>query len=213
MTTEKVSYGFTFTQPITLSRHNLFEPKAFTRNGKTQGEPKYDAQFLIDPEHPELAAMKSVMLAAAKSLWPGRQFTPPFAWPISMGDKKNAKRIEEGKKELPFLNGKVVFTARSKYEVRLSYLNAGRFVDIDSALDKNSHKGKFYSGANVLVQVVFVPYKGDMGVDGVTAYLNMVGAVGGGERIGGGGASAADVFKGYVGQETATNPLDDEIPF
>jgi hypothetical protein len=80
-------------------------------------------------------------------------------------------------------------------------------------------KDKFYSGVNVLAQFNFEAYDGvDPNPDGVTAYLNMICSLGTGDRVMGAGASAADVFKGYVGSMSNIDPtgglgLDDEIPF
>ena len=95
-------------------------------------------------------------------------------------------------------------------------------VEFDASTNLNVAKSKFYNGAIVVPRLNFV-IKTKNG-DGVKAYLDMVFATVGkdgkpGKKIG--GISAAEAFKGYIGEMSSEDPtggqgasdLDDEIPF
>lgn len=207
---------FNLTSPAVLLFPNLLEPKPFMKNGKAQGEPKYSASLIFEAENPDLKAMKEKVTSLARMRWPDKPFSE-LAFPFSNGDKNADKRVAKGKQDGEHLRGKVLMKSSSKYEPRLSVLVDGKLVDLDTDMLKAAHKGKFYNGVEVLAQINFVPYDpiGENAKGGVTAYLNMVVSTGKGKRLSG-GATASEVFKGYVGGISAEDPtgadnLDDVI--
>lgn len=216
---------YSFTAPAILAFPGLLEAKKFKRAGKETGEAKFGASFVFDPDHPDLKPMKTLAATLAKQKWPGGDLSK-MLFPFKSGDKEIEKRIAKLKKEgkeykgdADFMKGKVIVKTSSKYQPRLSVILNGKPVDLEGEA-LAAHKGKFYFGTQALAQLNFVPYdaikEGDS--DGVTAYLNMVLTLNKGERLSG-GASAAEVFKGYVGHSTTEDPtavgetVDDEIPF
>ena len=230
MTEANTTGLFNFTAPAVLVFPNLFEAKKFKKNGKEAGEAKYGGTLILSPDHADLAALKARAIAVAKAKWPGRDLQADFKngelrMPWQSGDKLAEKRVkkltnagkdDDGKGD--FQKGKVVIKTSSKYQPRLSVINAGKIVDLEESTF-TAHKSKFYSGTQVLAQVNLVPYDGvgEDGKDGVTAYLNMVLTLNKGERIGGSGPAASEVFKGYVGNVTDEDPtggnLDDNEGF
>ena len=243
---EAVDGTVAFTTPVVLAFPNLFEAKKFKgKGGKEQGEPKFGASFTLDPESPDTKSLKSKAMQVAKAKWPGRDvaaesrprvvtdeqgvsMTLPakFAFPFKSGDKLCAERVaklaKEGKQDDgkgDFQKGKIVIKVSSKFQPRLAVIAGGKIVDLDTPELITLHRGKFFFGAEVLLQVNVVGYDkvGDGGTDGVTIYPNLILATGKGTRLSG-GASAAEVFKGYVGNISAEDPgsnadmEDDMIP-
>lgn len=222
---------FNFTLPTTMVFPHLFEARKFKgKNGKENGEAKFDAMLLLAPDHTDFKTYQQRAVAVAKAKWPARDIgadfkSGEFKMPWGSGDKAADKYVKKltdaGKKDdgkADFQRGKMFIKAASKYQPRLSIIANGKPVDLDDG-SFAPHKAKFYSGTLVLAQVNLVAYDGvgETGKDGVTAYLNMVLTLNKGERIGGGAPSAAEVFKGYIGHATEEDPtagnLDDEIPF
>ena len=225
-------HTFVSLTPTTGTFLNVLEPKAVMKNGKATGDPKYSANFEFDLDHVELKAVKDLAVKAAKEKWPGRAIgkesskkdengnpkQPTFIFPWTLGDDL-AEHAKKRGKNREFSRGKLVLTARSKYEPRLSAIINGRMVDLEGDARAKS-KNLFYTGVQVLFQVSFQAYDGvgANGLDGVTAYLDHVVSLNKGEKLISGGPSAAEVFKGYVGTTTDEDPtsgddLDDEIPF
>lgn len=207
--------GYALTAPATHSFPNLDKPRAVEKNGKPTGEPKYSGNFEFNPTDEDLAAMKSVAASVARAKWPGRALGE-LAFPFTNGDKLADKAKAKGK-DREFSRGKVVLTARSKYQPKLSVIQGGKIVEIEPGPQADAMIRKvFYTGVQVLAQFTFSAYEGvGNNPDGVNAYLNMVLSLNKGDRLTG-GASAADVFKGYIGGMTDEDPttgLDDEIPF
>lgn len=207
---------YNLTLPVVMVFPNLVEAKAFMKNGKAQGDPKYGATLVVPADHPDLKPMKELVTKLAKNRWPDKPFSE-LAFPFLSGDKAAEKRKAKGKDDGEYQRGKVLLTARSKYEPRLSYIENGKIVDLETDTAKQMAKNKFYMGVEVLAQINFVPYDpiGENAKGGVTAYLNMVLSTGKGKRLSG-GASASEVFKGYAGSVSAEDPTggdsDDQIP-
>jgi hypothetical protein len=202
------------TKPVILTFPNLDEARAVKGpNGKPSGEPKFSANFEIEADHEDLAALKARAVAVAKAKWPGRDLKE-LAFPFSSGDKL-ADKAAAKKKDREFSRGKAVLVSRSKFQPNLSVVEGGKIVEIDGN-DKGKVKKLFYSGVRVLAQFNFTAYDGvGANPDGVTAYLNKVLSLNQGTRLTG-GASSAEVFKDYIGAATDYDPtegLDDEIPF
>lgn len=203
MADEAVSGIYNLTEPVVMTFPNLLTPKAFGQKGKESGELKYSANFSFNPDSADLKAMKATAVRIARAKWPGRELKE-LCFPFSNGTKL-ADDAKANKKDREFYRDKVIVAARSKYEPRLSGIENGKVVDYEGDLRAQASK-KFFSGAEVLAQVNFVAYKGvGRNPDGVTAYLNMVFTTGKGVRIGG-GQTAAEVFKGYVGTISAEDP-------
>lgn len=208
---------FTFNKPQRLTFPNVMEAKAVMRNGKATGEPKFSANFEFLPDDEDLAAAKARAIAVARAARPGIALTE-LDFPFSDGNKLADKAKAKGK-DREWSRGRVVLTARSKFEPSLAILEGGQLVDYEGE-KRPLAKSAFYTGAEVLAQVNFQYYDavGDNGKAGVTAYLNKVVSLKRGAKLAG-GASAAETFKGYVGLQSdesvlgdSTN-LDDEIPF
>lgn len=230
---------FDINEPTVSTFPNLLEPKAVKRNGKDTGEPKYSLNIEIDPERqPALAqAIKAKALEIARAKWPGRDFAkeasktykdqdgtvqkklPTFVFPWSSGNEL-ADNAKARNKDREFSRGKLVLTARSKFQPRLSAIVGGKLVEFEGDAAKAA-KQYFYSGVEVLAQINFQAYDGvgETGADGVTAYLQQVLSTNKGKKLAGGGPSAAEVFSGYLGSISNVDPtagvsdLDDEIPF
>lgn len=217
MADDKQAGLFSFTAAVPMYHPNLFEARAFGAKGKESGTPKFSANFAFQPDAADLASMKAIAVKIARAKWPDRALKD-LQFPFSNGDKIAASAKAKGK-DGSFNAGKVIIAARSKYEPGLAGVENGKVVDYEGAA-RVAAKGKFYFGVEVLAQVNFVAYDGvGKNPDGVTAYLNKVLTTGKGVKVAG-GASAAEVFKGYVGTTTTEDPtggvgsaLDDEIPF
>ena len=225
--TEAVSGIVTVLNPVVMSFPTLFEPKKFKgEDGRESGEAKYSASFVFDADNPDFNAVKSTAIAVAKAKWPGRdigadfkagQFNLPFVAGNALIAERKAKLQKAGKEydeKADFMAGKFVLKTSSKFAPRLACIENGKITaDLEGAA-LAANKGKFYFGTKVLIQVNLVAYKGvgKTGVDGVTAYLNIVNTLNEGKRLSG-GQSAAEAFSQYAGKATTENPMDDEIPF
>lgn len=211
---DKLNSVVSLSQPARLVFPYLYEPRAFGPKGKESGTPKYSANFLFDIDSADFKKLVAKAKEVAASKWPGRELAG-LKFPFSKGDALADKAKAKGK-DGEFQRGKVVVVARSKYEPRLAILgDKGKPpIDLDGPA-RDLHKSKFYSGVECLAEFNFVAYDGvGANPDGVTAYLNLILSLNKGERIGG-GASAAEVFKGYAGNTVDEDPTggDDEIPF
>lgn len=207
--------SFALTTPVPMTYPNLIVPKAFGEKGHEKGDPKYSANFEFAPDSKDLAGMKAVAAAVARAKWPGRSLKE-LEFPFRDGTKL-ADDAKANKKDREFYRGLVVVAARSKFEPGLAAFENGQPVEFTGDARKAA-AGKFYPGVLVLAKFNFVAYKGvKNNPDGVTAYLQFVFTTNKGERRTS-QASAAEVFKAYIGQATQENPFTvpaadaDEIP-
>lgn len=212
----QVSGIVSLTVPVVMTFPNLITPKAFTKKGKSQGEPKYSANFSFEVDSEDLKTLKATAAKIAKAKWPGRELKE-LSFPFTSGDKLADKAKAEGKNR-EYYRGKVVVAARTIFEPVMSGIENGKLVDYEGEARKLAST-KFYSGVEVLAQVNFVAYEGvGNNPDGVTAYLNKVFTTGKGKRLGG-SVSSAEAFKDYMGKMTTEDPTqgasveDEEIPF
>lgn len=212
---DKEEGRYALTAPGTLTFPNLLEARAVLKNGKPTGDPKYSVNLELAADHPDLKALKAKAAAVAKAKWPGRDLAE-LAFPFADGNKLADKAKAKGK-DREFSRGKAVLTARSKYQPKLSIIEGGKLIDLEGdaiAL----HGRKFYSGCEVLAQVTFSAYdEVGNGQPGVNAYIDIVVSLNRGTKVMG-GASAAEVFKSYVGLTSDEDPttgidVDEEIPF
>ena len=197
-----ITPGVVVTPEFRLVYPNLFEARAFVRDGKPQGEPKYGLVMLFKPD--EIDGMKSTAAGVAKAKWPGRDLKE-LKFPFKKGDAEAKKREDKGK-DGSFYAGTVVIKASSKYQPQV--------VDMDrkDILDPK----RVYSGVYAFAELNFVAYNGvGGGQDGVTCYVNFVMISRKGDRIA--GKTADDVFSGVQGGDTNVDPTgddtDDDIPF
>jgi Protein of unknown function (DUF2815) len=215
--------------PVVMAFPAVTEPRKIKIRGKESGEAKYGASFVFPIDHPDLAKIKERIMGLAKAKWPGRDIAADvkagnFKLPISPGNsliaKQTAKLVAQGKTyegKSDFMKDKIVLKASSKYPPRLAVISGGKISpDLEGAAIA-ANKSKFFFGAEVLLQVNLQAYDriNAEAKDGVTAYLNIVMATGGGKRLGG-GVSASEAFAAYKGTSTNEDPtqgLDDEIPF
>lgn len=212
MSEQEVKEGrYAFTRPQTITFPNLDEPRAIkNKKGKEVGDPKYSANVEMEPGSDDEKAMKAEAAKVARAKWPGVDLkTVRVPW--ESGDKV-ADKAKAKDKNREFSRGKTVLTARSKYQPKLSQVANGKIVDVDGE-NKAIVKKVFYHGVHGLVQVTFSAYEqedanGDE-VKGVNAYLDMVLSLNKGERLAG-GPSAAEVFKGYIGQQTDEDPTGED---
>ena len=206
---------YNLTKPVILAHPSLHEARPFGKKGKETGEPKFSANFVFPPDHPDFAGLKQVAIAVAKARWPDRS-PKELKFPFVDGTKQAEKRKEKANKDDgEYQRGMIVMAARSKYEPRLAGIENGKVVDYVGPA-RIAAKSKFYFGVEVLAQFNFAAYDGvGANPDGVTAYLNMVLTTNKGKRLTS-AASAAETFKGYVGSAspedpTQTDGLDDLV--
>lgn len=194
------------TKPVVATFLNLAEPKSVMRNGKPTGEPKYSINLEFPADHPDLVPLKAKAVEMAQAKWPGADLKT-LAFPFANGNKLADDAAAKGK-DREFSRGKAVLAARSKYQPRLSVLDGGKIRDLtDDTAIKAAMRDAFYSGVEVLAQVNFVAYD-PVGNNpaGVACYINMVLSTKRGAKLTSGGASAAEVFKDYIGTTSDEDP-------
>lgn len=193
--------------------------------GKERGDPRFGAEFLFAADHPDLLPLKKLAAQMAQAKWPGLDLSPAarkVKFPFANGNQRAADRKAKGKDGSLTVN-KAILKASSKYAPMVSWIENGKLTEIVSTDLANSPAlGKFFSGAECLATFKFVTTEiKDKDAEGgikryVSAYLNKVFSTGKGTRVGG-GRSAAEAFKGYIGQSTTEDPtagdVGDDIPF
>jgi hypothetical protein len=219
------------TTPVVMAFPVLAEPRRFKQNGKESGELNYSAMFIFDPASEDLKRLKAAVIATAQARWPGRDIgasfkAGQFGLPFSSGNdqvlkakEKAAASNKEYDGRADFMEGKVVFKAKSKFQPRLAFIENGRISAPLEGPALKQHAGKFYFGAEVLFEVALATYDkvGSSGTDGVKAYLSQVLTTGKGKRLTG-GQDPASTFAAYAGKLSTEDPTqgrgsDDEIPF
>jgi hypothetical protein len=211
---------FEMTAAAIVAHPHLFEARPFKnpKTGKEEGEPKFSVNLILDPEHPDLKAMKALVRDIALANRPGVDFKTldlPFKSGTEAADKRAAAcEMKNKPSDGEYQRGKAIVVARSKYQPQLAIIEAGKgIINLDTPALLAMHKAKFYFGVEALAQLNFV-WHNEVGRNpaGVNAYVNAVVSLGTGKRLSG-ARPPSEVFKGYVGHTTTENPLDDEIPF
>lgn len=208
--------GITLIPEARLIFPDLFEAKAFQRNGKPQGEPKFGGTFLIPLDSTlkdgsgrviiDVSGLKEVAVKVARLKWPGRDLSD-LRFPFKDGDKEavriGAKREAAGKKgSSDFYSGNLVLKATSKFQPAVLGGNEKQPI-IDAS--------KVYSGVIVTAEINFTAYDGvDGGQDGIKAYLNSVLVLRDGDRIA--GRDASQSFSGIGGGESTYDPTSNYSP-
>lgn len=203
MTTATPRHSFV-TPEVRLAFPNFFEPKAFKRNGKDVGAPKYSVLMVFKPD--DLDDLKAEMKKAALAKF-GSGRLKEVRWPVQAGDAQADRLIAKGKdpERVEFMRGHMLVKTASLYAPEV--VGADRRPIVNPRL--------VYSGVFGHVAGFVNTYEADDGTPGVNLYFDKVLITRDGERLSG-GRSAADVFAGVKGGVSAMDPtedLDDEIPF
>jgi hypothetical protein len=180
---------------------NVITPRAVKgRGGKDRGDPKYSGDFEMAAEHPDINRFKAAAAAVAQAKWPGRplsELAVPWKTGAVIADKAKAKgKNREWSRDAAF-----ILTARSQYQPSLAVLVGSEIIDLNDDVLIKKHSKDFYTGVECLAEFNFVPYDAvdDDGKDGMTCYLQKVLSLRRGKQVAGGGKSASETFKGYVG--------------
>jgi hypothetical protein len=194
------------TEPVRVSFPQVFEPRAVTINGTAKGEPFYSARLVFPADHADIQGLRVTATQLLGKLKPGvdlktlkpyQDFFYPFksgAAMIQEGKERAAKKGVEYRGYENYMEGcQTLFVkAAAKYPPQLSVFSAGKWVTL-SAETKHLHKEKFYNGMLAVGSVTLSGVRLPTGGWGVTAYLNGLGAVDGGDRIG-----QTEITYGYV---------------
>lgn len=223
MTEKKPFEGenFELTMPCILIGPTLITPRAY----QDKGDPRYSAQLGFRLDHSDLVPMKQLCAKLARAKFGEGVDFSTLKFPFQDGDKMAAKAADEVAAQKPkarlkdYLKGLSVLTARSgqEYPPMLAYWDKARNCGVDLAdpVLRAQNRGKFFSGAEALVKVAFIPYDavGDGGKAGVSCRISEVMVTGGGKMIGE-VRSAAGTFRHYAGRATPESVVGrDEIPF
>jgi len=191
----------------------LFEPKAFMRNGKAQGEPKYSGLALFAPDT-DLKDLKAMAVKAAREMWPDitkEALGPIFNALFKSGDGEAARLLRVGKTE------EQVKAYRGQTLVKFSSGFKPQVVDTkgNDILDASKVYAGCYARAELNFVAVAIPAPNSPTGENrfLTAYVNMVLKTRDGDRLT--GRTAKDVFKAILGGESNADPTGgaDDIPF
>jgi hypothetical protein len=186
----------------------LYEKRAVKVTVGT-AEPRWEAALLFPTDHPDLTPFKRLARSVVMTKVPG--FTPTAAnwkYPWRTGDEYIARQTGDNKYDNSFLVGKVLVNSHAnKYPPKLSlYVPGTGAIDLDTDVLRDLHKSKFHAGALAICEFGLVCYHtASDEKPTVTAYLNHVLLVPGGEKRGG-GKPTAEKFSAYLGSITSVNP-------
>jgi hypothetical protein len=223
---------YTFKEPVRMCYSNLVAARAFTpkKGSAPKGDPRFDATFLLAPDSPDLVALKDLVIAEAKAMFPGKRLIArrltqeeldagcvEIAVPWKDGTKQADKaKAESPSKDKEFMRGFIVVKASSKFAPALSGIEGGKIVEYDKPDMRPTLDKLFYGGAFVAPHVALHSYPAkDDKPGGVGLYVNAAIFIKHGPKIGGRSINAAEVFKGYAGTVSAEDPGsndgDDEL--
>ena len=194
--------------PITMLYPVVITPKPMMIDGKAKGDPMYQVQASIPPDHPELPALKAAIARVAKEKF---GTTKDVSLPLKLGDAQ-ADRAKAKKRDREFMRGQVILTARGKqYAPALSYVSNGVIVEVGE--DMRAQVGsKFYSGVEGTIEIVLVAYDGNGKniPNSVVAYLTEACSLCRGKKLGGSGsANKFAAFAKNMGEVSDLDPTDD----
>lgn len=216
------------TEPVRVSWPQVFEPRAVTIQGRATGDPFYSARFVFPADHANIQGLRFAGSQFLAKLKPGvdiKTLTPykDFFWPFKSGETMIAEakaRIERSNAGKPadqhkayrgyedYMAGtQTLFVkAAAKKPPQLDVFLNGKWVKL-SADNRALYKDRFYNGMLAVGSITLSGIKMPTGGWGVTAYLNGLAAVDGGDRLG-----QPDIAYAYVPTVTssAINPLSDD---
>lgn len=216
---------YQMTKPAPMIWAHVITPRAERTVNGVVYPAGYEATFLFTPDHPDLAAIKKRLGAAAKAEF-GR--TDNLHYPLESGDKIADEAAAKGK-DREFLRGLIAFKAKSNVEIktgpkkgtplappRLVVLQDGKYVRYSDEYERKPASRFFYSGVLAIGTFGFKAYTGMGG--GVAAYLNEILSLNTGDKINTGVDDEAKYgpptqYVGVVKSENPTVGMDDEISF
>jgi len=206
-------------------------------NGTQTEKRKFSAQFVMDPNDPDVATLKKAILGEIKRVFP-TEYTQVVAAcsqggakasvgsvlgyfgrrlnvPLADGTVQADERVAKGKNDAEYKRGKVLLNASSREESppALGGIENGIVVNYETVDQRAMAASKFYFGAEAFFKVNVKAYSASSTVRGVSAYLQTVVVTGAGERLGPQGGSATEDFGHVAGKVSSVNPVDDEIPY
>lgn len=201
--------GIVVTPEFRAAYTNLFEPKAFERNGKPVGDPVYSFTALF-PKSTDITALKQKAKAVAVAEW-GEGGLAGVRWPFKDGDAEAVRLLQKGEKEgskgksedqVAFLRGQITLKCKSTFPPKVGDNRGEEIID----------KSKVYSGIYGRAELNFRATEIDDGGEVkkyVTPYFNFFMKTRDGERLA--GRDLKTVFKGLLGGESHEDPTDDMI--
>lgn len=163
---------------VRLAFPNLFKP---TKGANNEGEPAFNAAFLLPKDHPQLAEIRDAMKAVAKEKWAGKSKEM-----YDLIEKRDHLALHDGdlKANLSGYEGNYYINARNKTRPTV--------VDRDrSPLSETD--GKPYSGCYVNVILEFWAQDNQYGKK-INASLGGVQFAKDGDAFSGGRSASADEF-------------------
>lgn len=212
---------FTFTVAVPTPFEAIINPRKYKKNGKEQGDAKYQGTFLLDPTSEDLKKLQAEVIkmlhannSSGKKLKIGRlteeQETAGTHIEVKVPWQDGTKYADKQKaagKDAEFARGKILVKATSKYQPALAALVDGKLLEFSTPEAVATAKKYFYSGAFLVPSVGLHFYKGDEGKpDGVSLYFNAALFVKHGPRLVSSTRSATETFKGYVGAISQEDP-------
>ncbi len=221
MVTKQEAVVYTFKEPTRTAFSNIIAARAYQEAGKSLGEPRYDATFILEPNSADLVALKDLCIAMAKTLYPGKKLVARRLTQEELDDggvvevampwrdgTKDADKAKAENKDREFYRGKIIVKAASKYAPALSGIEGGKVVSYTNPETRATLDKFFYSGAYLAPYVQLHSYKArDNKPGGVSLWLNAVCFVKHGPKLAGGGqVNPAEVFAQYAGTVSAADP-------
>lgn len=220
--TDKPKPSIVITHEHIATYVNFEKPRAFQKNGKDQGDPKYGYTALFDKA--DVESMKPIYRAAAdaaKAKWPDvpqDELQKMLKATFKDGDKEAERLMKrrtapKSDTQVKHLRGKIVVKCTSKNPIDVSEPGPTKPVEI---IDFK----KVYSGMLGRSELNFVAYDNSFGdsEEGaprgfITAYCNFFLKTGAGQRMG--GRDRASVWAGVQGTQSSADPTrgSDDIPF
>lgn len=224
--------NFTTTEPIaTAFFDKIVSPKKFKEGGMEKGDPRYSGTFIFRKDSEDLATLKALVADGLKKAFPGRKFSSKRltqeqvdagVMEVNLPWEDGDAFADKGEKQDPprdnkWARGHVLVKTGSdeKHPPALSKLENGRVVELNDPAVRQGAAGLFKDGCFCAVQfgLNIYPPKNDK-PGGCSLWPRTIMFVKSGPvTTGGGGVNQAEVFRAYVGQVKAENPMDDEIPF
>jgi hypothetical protein len=220
---EQVLYNFR--NPVRAAFANLITPKAYEKNGKAVGDPKYDMTIMVEPNSPDLVALKDLCISMAKQNNPGKKLVArrltqeelddggvievnmPWSDGTKIADKAKEPNDKGQTKDREFMRGKVIIKMSSKYAPALSGIENGKVISYDNPDSRATLTSLFYGGGWYGPLVALHAYKAQEGKPGgVSLWVNAVCFVKHGEKITGPRVNAAETFAHYAGSVSTEDP-------